>query len=292
MEGDTPFGALRLLGEPETLPDIDAREGCWICADPVHLRFHHERIVLAEAGAFELAKEEALALAEGLNQTFGELGRFYIIDTRRWYLRLNSHVQYSPPPLSAVAGRRVEGELPNDSHGSKLRSWLNEIQMFLHGHPVNEARGRAGKPAVNSLWLWGAGTLPEMGTCSQDGVWSRDPLALGLARSCGIPPHPLPDQFDTLLAHSTSQRNHLVILDHLHSPVIYEDSRGWREAMIQLEVNWFAPIKAAMGKDIKALTLIAPTIYGLLTWEVKGNARWQFWRRPQSIAVLAREFAQ
>ena len=26
----------------------------WLCADPVHLRFHHERIVLADAGAFDL----------------------------------------------------------------------------------------------------------------------------------------------------------------------------------------------------------------------------------------------
>lgn len=292
IEGDVAFGPFRLLGESDVPPNIDAKEGCWICADPVHLRFHHERIVLADAGAFELTAEEAIALAEGLNRAFGDLGQFHVADTRRWYLRLNSHIQYSPPPLSAVAGRRVEGELSSDAQGTELRSRLNEIQMFLHGHPVNEARGRAGKPAVNSLWLWGAGFLPEKGTSSQEGVWSIDTLALGLARSSGIPTHRLPDRLDALLAQASPNSRHLVVLDQLQGPVVYEDSRGWQEAMIQLEANWFAPIKTAMGRSISTLTLIAPTIYGHLTWEVKGNARWQFWRRPQSIAALAREFAQ
>jgi hypothetical protein len=48
-----PFGALRLLGEGND----DARSGHWLCADPVHLRFHQERIILADAGAFELDDE-------------------------------------------------------------------------------------------------------------------------------------------------------------------------------------------------------------------------------------------
>ena len=44
---DAPFGALRLLGEGLA----GAADGHWLCADPVHLRFHQERIVLADAGA-------------------------------------------------------------------------------------------------------------------------------------------------------------------------------------------------------------------------------------------------
>lgn len=292
MDGCAPFGALRLLGEPTAEPDVDPREGFWICADPVHLRFHHEKIILAEAGAFELAEDEARSLAEALNHEFSDLGRFHVADTRRWYIQLGSPHQYSAPPLSAVAGRRMEGELPDELHVSKLRPWLNEIQMFLHGHPVNEARASLGKPAVNSLWLWGAGHLPKVFTSSHDGVWSKDPLALGLARSCGIPAHPRPEHLDALLAHTAPHSDHLVVLDQLLGPVIYEDSRGWREAMIQLEANWFAPLRATIGKSVNTVTLIAPTIYGLLTWEVKGSARWQFWRRPQSIAALAKEFAQ
>lgn len=292
MDGNAPFGALRLLGEPTTVPDADAREGFWVCADPVHLRFHHERIILADAGAFELGDDEARSLGEALNQEFGNRGHFHVADPRRWYIKLSSHEYYLAPPLSAVAGRRMEGDLPNEPQVPKLRSWLNEIQMFLHGHPINEARASLGRPAVNSLWLWGAGCLPDMGACSHDGVWSKDPLALGLARSCGIPAHPRPECLDALLAHTAPKSDHLVVLDQLQGPVIYEDSKGWREAMIQLEANWFAPLKAAIGKNVSAVTLIAPTIYGLLTWEVKSNARWQFWRRSQSIAALAKEFSQ
>ena len=58
-----PCGALRLLGEGND----EARSGHWLCADPVHLRFHQERIVLADAGAFPLDESEASALLAALN---------------------------------------------------------------------------------------------------------------------------------------------------------------------------------------------------------------------------------
>ena len=56
VQADAPFGALRLLGEPGGINADLARDGKWLCADPVHLRFHHERIVLADAGAFEISE--------------------------------------------------------------------------------------------------------------------------------------------------------------------------------------------------------------------------------------------
>lgn len=289
---DAPFGALRLLGESTTNLSTDAREGFWLCADPVHLRFHHERIILADAGAFELTHEEVHTLAKGLNQEFGNIGQFHVADTRRWYVRLNAATSFTALPLSAVAGRRVEGELPDQPHTSKLRSWLNEIQMFLHSHPVNAARASAGKPAVNSLWLWGAGTLPKFGDNNHDGVWSRDPLALGLARASGIPAHPLPQRLDSLLEHTAPESTQLIVLDDLLAPVLYEDSQGWRQALEGVEESWFAPLRSALGRQVKAVTLLAPTVYGVLAWEIKSADRWKFWRRPQSIGSFAKELAQ
>ena len=54
-------------------------------------------------------------------------------------------------PLSAIAGRRIDGDL--DGKPTAITRWLNEVQMFLHLHPVNEARQMKGQPAINSLWL-------------------------------------------------------------------------------------------------------------------------------------------
>ena len=151
---NAPFGALRLLGEGAE----EARSGHWLCADPVHLRFYQERIILADAGAFDLEEDEAQGLVEALNAEYGDVGQFHAASARRWYLRLNVPVDHPAEPISAVAGRRVDGEL--NGSALPLTRWLNEVQMFLHGHPVNERRETAGQPAINSLWLWGGGTLP------------------------------------------------------------------------------------------------------------------------------------
>ncbi|MBS1191978.1 MAG: hypothetical protein H6R10_3770 [Rhodocyclaceae bacterium] len=292
QQADAPFGALRLLGEPATDLDFDARDGFWLCADPVHLRFHHERIILADAGAFEVGGDEARALAAALNQEFADVGRFHVADSRRWYLQLSTSAAFAAPPLSAVAGRRIEAELPADPHNSTLRSWLNEAQMFLHSHPVNASRASTGQPAINSLWLWGAGCLPDISNCGHDGVLSADPLAVGLARAAGIQAHSKPSGLDDVFARTAAGSAQLVVLNDLLAPVIYEDSRGWRTALERLEEHWFAPLRSNLGRRVTGATLITPTIYGLLTWTLKSADRWKIWRRPMSLAALAKSLAQ
>ena len=78
-QADAPYGALRLLGEPAGIDTNAARDGEWLCADPVHLRFHHERIVLADAGAFEISDDDAAALVADLNREFADVGFFTLL---------------------------------------------------------------------------------------------------------------------------------------------------------------------------------------------------------------------
>ena len=71
--------------------------------------------------------------------------------------------------------------------------------MLLHAHPVNEAREARGEPAVNSLWLWGAGPRAAPGRRARGARSPRDdPLGArpGAARrhapprSCRLRPRP------------------------------------------------------------------------------------------------------
>ncbi len=55
------------------------------------------------------------------------------------------------------------------------RDWYrlhNELQMFLHLHPVNRSREQAGRPLINGLWCWGGGEVraaqPAPVACSDD----------------------------------------------------------------------------------------------------------------------------
>ena len=284
---DAPFGALRLLGEVnKNQPGTQH----WLCADPVHLRFHHERIVLADAGAFDLEIDEAHAITSSLNTEFAEIGRFHVATSRRWYLQLNSTVNEKFAPISTIAGRRLDSDL-SDKNGP-LNRWLNEVQMFLHGHPVNERRQAEGKPAVNSVWLWGGGSLPEVPAPGFSAVCSDNPLATGMALAAGIEALPCPDSLGALLADSSPNDNPLIVLDSLLPPVLYENSEDWRNAFAALERDWFVPLRAALGSKVETLTIVAPTIYGQLTWTLHGKNRWKFWRKARPLQAIAKTLAE
>ena len=277
-----PCGALRLLGEGND----KARDGHWLCADPVHLRFHQERIILADAGAFELREDEARSIVEALNREFADIGLFHVADARRWYLELAVAVDHPAEPISAVAGRRVDGEIS----GLPLARWLNEVQMFLHGHPVNEQRRDIGQPEINSLWLWGGGTLPSATVSTYSAVFSNNPLAAGLARASNIPLHDRPAALADVLIQGGKQP--LVVLDQLLPRVLYEDGDGWHDDIERLDADWFTPLKRALGGKIDRISLIAPTVYGELRYTLTGGDRWKLWKGSKPIAETAKELAQ
>lgn len=280
---DAPFGALRLLGEGFA----EAADGHWLCADPVHLRFHHERIVLADAGAFELETAEATALLAALHAEFADIGEFRLGDARRWYLRLNTAIEHPVAPLSAIAGRRIDGEL--NGSALPLTRWLNEVQMFLHGQPVNAQRESTGQPAINSLWLWGGGRLPERAPAAFSGVWSDNPLAAGIAQISGTPLRPRPASFAEFLPQAGERP--LVVLDQLLPRVLYEDGDGWRAAFEAMEKDWFAPLRQALGSKIKRITLLAPCVYGELQYEITAGERWKFWKKSRPLPAIAEQLA-
>lgn len=279
------LGSLRLLGEEQEI----SGEGDWLCADPVHLRFHQERVILADAGAFELEEDEAHALVTALNTEFADIGTFHAATTRRWYLRLNATVHHDSEPISAVAGRRVDSDLPKGD--STLTRWLNEVQMFLHLHPVNQRRQSEGKPAVNSMWLWGGGALSATPPAVKfSGVWTDNPLAIGLAKHCQTPLHAPVERLEQLLPQAGEHP--LVVLDPLLSRVLYEDGDGWRKNFEQLEANWFTPLKNQLGSKLKQIDLIAPTIYGNLHYTITAGERWKFWKKSQNIVATAEQLAE
>ena len=296
---EAPFGALRLLGEADEALRQKAREGHWLCADPVHLRFHQERIILADAGAFDLEEGEATTLIGALNVEFADIGEFHLGTARRWYLRLhdagreklvNAAVNRSFEPISAVAGRLVDSE--HSDKKAPLTRWLNEVQMFLHGHPTNERRQSEGKPAINSLWLWGVGNLPGASSNHAFTLSSDNPIAIGLSSANHVPRRPLPADLAGLLSDAAPDSEQLVVLDSLLPPVLYEDSEGWRQAFETLERNWFAPLRGPLGRRIERLEIMAPTIYGELHYLLTRRDRWQFWRQARPLATLASELAE
>ena len=151
--------------------------------------------------------------------------------------------------------------------GAPWTALLNEIQMALHEHPVNEGR----ELAVNSVWFWGAGALPANASAAWRSVSAAEPLALGLARAAGIAPRGYPRSAESWLADLPEEGRHLAVLEG---------------AAAALEETWFAPLLAALRRGrIGMLTLHVPDA-GASFETTRADLR-RFWRRPRALPVHA-----
>jgi len=278
---DWPAAPLRLLGDGGS-PSGDA----WICADPVHLRFEQNRPVLADASRFRLEADEAAALAASANSHFGA---DFVLDARlptRWYARLASAPDIETTPLGAARGRAIEARLPRGPDAMRWQALANELQMLLHDHPVNGAREARGELPVNSLWLWGAGTLPQLSARPCQFVAAADPLARGLALASGAQALELPAGAQAWISEGDRAGVALARLDALAAPSDYGEGQAWREALESLERGWFAPLLAALKAGrVGMLTLHLLGAGHTLAVEVTGADLRRFWRRRRPLAA-------
>jgi hypothetical protein len=283
-QGDWPAAPYCLLadgGEPG--------KHYWLRADPVHLKLEGGRLVLAGGGVFSISQQEAESLADSLNAHFSGDGLvFYPLRPDRWYLRVERVPALETTALSEAAGSSIDALLPRGTDAPAWRARLNEMQMLLHGHAVNDARENAGALPINSVWLWGGGSIANTVTAPCNTVWSGDPFAAGLAMAARLAARALPADAAELMRAGAGTGVNLILLDRLRAPAQYGDAHGWREGLQQLERDWFAPLLEALRQErIGMLSLHAPGPAGGLSVEVtRGDLR-RFWRRVKPLADYA-----
>lgn len=277
------LAAMRRLGEPGLPPPQSGTH--WLCADPVHLSFAREHLLLGELGEDAPDAAETAALIEALNATFADLGQFEAATPRRWYLRLARPTHARLYPLDDVVGRPIKHFLPEGEDARLWQRTLNEAQIVLHNHPLNEARVAAGRRPINSLWLWGAGAPDAAARAALPAIQARDVLARGFARAAGLSAT-APELAQALRADT------LVVLDELHDAARELDLARWQAALDALEAQWFAPLAQALRAGrLGALRLTAGGDRATLELDVRATDRWRFWRAPQGLDTLLRSLA-
>ncbi len=238
----------------------DAASGAWLRADPVHVSpdMHGARL-LAHGDALAMTEEDAAQLLPALRPVFGDAG--FPLDTphpSRWYLRLSAETQLPAfADIDDVLGDDLLAHLPEGDAGRRWRALMTETQILLHQHPWNARRQAEGKPAINSLWFWGGGRLPDFVRTGFRQVRSRDVMLRALAKAAGVGPEDAsPDEGDVLID-----------LRHLRN------AEQWvTEALL--------PLQQAVRK--RELDSVCLDFEDGACFLLKRGQQWRFWRRPLS----------
>ncbi len=167
----------------------DAADAAWLSADPAWIQPDLNGARLLACGQMQLSMEDAAALARPLKPVFGDAGMTLEVSSPdRWHVRLPPDVRLPPfaSPEEAL-GEDLAQHLPEGTEGRRWRAILTEVQVLLHQHPLNATRRELGLPPINSLWLWGGGSLPVAVRSALTGCVSDDVLLGALAARAGVP---------------------------------------------------------------------------------------------------------
>jgi hypothetical protein len=297
---DWPVAPITLLADGAG--QVKAENYYWLRADPVHLRIEHNQIVLADSRIFRVTSEEANQLTDLLNRHFTaddcdlplrnpETARqklvFLPLYPDRWYLRVAKTPVLQTHALSAAVSRNINTLLPSGTDNMLWQGYFNEIQMLLYEHPLNQAREARGELAINGIWLWGGGIMPQPVCCPYTQVWSNAILPRSLALAHATDHAALPP---TAIAwrHSATAGNQLAVLDALQEKTQYDDVYGWRESLKKLEQDWFAPLLAALKQGrLDRLTLTTFSEYGSKDFTLTRDDLWKFWRTVKPLSTYA-----
>jgi len=251
VPGGLPAGALT-----RELMAGDAEGASWLCADPAWVQPDLNGARLLACGQMQLEMDEALAFAKPLKPVFGDAGMILEVSSPdHWHVRLPAG---APTPALAAPeqalGEDLYEHLPEGADGRRWRVLLNEVQVLLHQHPRNAERRALGLPPINSLWLWGGGTLPSRVRTMLKGVVSDDVLLGALARRAGI-----------------------AVIDRTPQAVA-SSSAGWLVDLQDLPVD---EIATRWWPVIEGVALKQPVQWSFASgerWLHRPWHRWRFWR--------------
>lgn len=285
----------------------------WI-ANPIHLIAGLTSVHLDYRGLLRLPAQELARLAQDFTKTFGE-SEFHLeaLESGPFLLRASRSLNALTIEPSRVLAHELESSLPNGPDAPILKRLGAELEMWLHSHPVNEARGRRGELPVSTLWPWGGGAAlqpqeaapmraaapgpaaaanPAAGADPASAAdpaagplaFGSDPYLVGLSTLTGLQLRPLPERLPDPTDGSHSQRVVLVaeLTASLHA------NPGWTlfEALAHVDRCFILPaVEALRAGSVESVVVIANDV----RLHIGRRDRLRFWRRrPKSGSAALR----
>lgn len=261
------------------LDGLDVAGSYWLRADPVHLVLQRDCFSLDESVPLLVDATHAKSMVASLNQHFNQDGLTFLIGhSGAWYLRTEQAPQIKTSLPSVAAGKNIHQFMPQGLDSSKWLAVLNEVQMLLFEHPANEGRESLGELAVNSIWLSGGGTMPQIPPLQNDiDLMLADSIFYqALAKSADVLCKALPQRLAEFLnqpakSNPPAKSNHS--LQHARLQLPNENTLAWFEDLLT----------ALKTKKIKQLILHLGFYEKSLMVVIKPIDIYKFWRSNKSV---------
>jgi hypothetical protein len=261
----------------------------WI-ATPVELVAGLTRVHLDRRGIVRLAPQEQAALADAFHRTFAGSGLALQPLSDGQFLAVT-------PGIAAVATTepaRCAGGLLVAPHGpaaAPLLRLVAEIEMWLHGAALNQARAARGAAPVTGLWLWGAAgaalpgaparRAPSGGRQGATAAFGSDAFVAGLLHLEGRALQVLPQRLDAVFADARNER--ALVVAELAGELRAEEPWVLSAAAAALDRRLIRPaLEALRDCSLERLTLIANDV----RVTVGRRSSMKRWRRPRAGLAL------
>lgn len=259
--------------------DMEAEaQNVW-CIDPVHIAVDRDEAVLLANMALDIDEYEARSLIEDLNRHFENDGlQIHYHKPHQWLL--TGDIELQTCCLSRTMLRDINHHQPTGKDERKWRVLINEVQMLLHAHPLNEVRSSKGIATINSLWIWGKGK-PVAVAAGFKTVLSDNPLVEDIARTVGAAYYPLDAQF---ASHNEKSKDMVLIFTDQLSAIRHNDVFGWFEQLKLLSRDFLEPsLKLLQLGKIDELVVLSDTLSIKIRQQNMKRHFWQFWRKHKTI---------
>lgn len=238
----------------------------WI-ATPVELIAGLTSLHLSRRGILRLSPEEQAELVGAFHGDFVGAGllELHALDDGQLLLSTPQIAALETVEPARCAGGDIQ--VPKGPDAAPLLRLMAEIEMWLHGQRINEARRARGLPPITGLWLWGAdaGDVPARGAPhpAANGhagaplvACGADAWLMGLCAMRGGITLPLPENARDVLADPRAECAVLVAEAAREAP----PGEDWSlpDAVAAIDRRLIAPaLEALKAGPLERLTVIA-----------------------------------
>ena len=274
------IAAVALPSAPAVAPEDRA---VWM-ATPLHLVAGLTSLYFDRRSLLHLPQAELEALAASFRETFRGSG-FDLHPLAGGELLLSGAPLHAPStttePARMLLLTSVAESLPAGEGAPALRRLGAEIEMWLHGHAVNDERGRRGAPPVASLWVWGGGAAPVACAAAAPetaaAAFGCDAYVRGLWRLAGAETRPMPVDWAAVIGEPGAQRalGVVEVAELLHA----NSSWTLADAVADIDRRLLSPALAALHRgELDRLLLLAND----RSLTLRAANRWRLWRRMRT----------